>query len=255
MKPNYYIASCSFGKDSIATILQALIRNEPLDEIIFCEVKFDDYISGEAPEHIEFIKKVAIPKLEKLGVKKITIVQSKKNYVDCFYHINKKGERAGKYQGFPLAKKCKIKSELKIAPIKRYISKLKDKYNVIEYIGICADENNRFKQLKNNKISLLVKYGLTQYDTRNICISNGLYSPVYNYSTRQGCWFFPNCKYSYFAHIKEKHSLLWDHLVFLSKVPNTISNYFRYDETFKDVEFKVDRIIRDKYEFPEMTFE
>ena len=78
MKPNYYIASCSFGKDSIATILKALEMNEPLDEVIFCEVKFDDYMSGESPEHIDFIKKVAIPKLHKLGVKKITIVQSKK---------------------------------------------------------------------------------------------------------------------------------------------------------------------------------
>ena len=29
-----YIASCSFGKDSIATILLAREHNEPLDEIV-----------------------------------------------------------------------------------------------------------------------------------------------------------------------------------------------------------------------------
>lgn len=33
-----YIASCSFGKDSLATILLALEHNEPLDRAIFCEV-------------------------------------------------------------------------------------------------------------------------------------------------------------------------------------------------------------------------
>ena len=36
-----YIASCSFGKDSLATILLALEHNEPLDRAVFCEVMFD----------------------------------------------------------------------------------------------------------------------------------------------------------------------------------------------------------------------
>ena len=56
MKP-MYIASCSFGKDSIATILLALEHNEPLDRVVFAEVMFDHQrgISGEIPEHIEWI--------------------------------------------------------------------------------------------------------------------------------------------------------------------------------------------------------
>ena len=61
-KPNYYIASCSFGKDSIATILTALEMNEPIDEVIFSEVMFNNEISGESPEHIDFIYNTAIPK-------------------------------------------------------------------------------------------------------------------------------------------------------------------------------------------------
>ena len=40
-KPKLYIASCSFGKDSIATILLALEHNEPLDRVVFAEVMFD----------------------------------------------------------------------------------------------------------------------------------------------------------------------------------------------------------------------
>jgi diphthamide synthase (EF-2-diphthine--ammonia ligase) len=35
-KPKKYIASCSFGKDSIATILLALENGEPLDGVVFC---------------------------------------------------------------------------------------------------------------------------------------------------------------------------------------------------------------------------
>ena len=51
-----YIASCSGGKDSIATIILAHENKEPLDEIVFAEVMFDEETSGELPEHIDFIK-------------------------------------------------------------------------------------------------------------------------------------------------------------------------------------------------------
>ena len=36
-----YIASCSFGKDSVATVILAKENNEPLDEIVYCEVMYD----------------------------------------------------------------------------------------------------------------------------------------------------------------------------------------------------------------------
>ena len=56
-----YIASCSFGKDSLATILLAHENNEPLDLIVWSEVMFDNNISGELQEHLDFIYKKAIP--------------------------------------------------------------------------------------------------------------------------------------------------------------------------------------------------
>lgn len=63
-----YIASCSGGKDSVATIILAHEHNEPLDEIIFVEVMFDENISGELPEHIDFIKKQIKTFMRKLGI-------------------------------------------------------------------------------------------------------------------------------------------------------------------------------------------
>lgn len=76
-----YIASCSFGKDSIATILLALENNEPLDRVVFSEVMFDHEkgISGEIPEHIEWIYNIAIPRLETMGVN-VDVVKSNKDY-------------------------------------------------------------------------------------------------------------------------------------------------------------------------------
>ena len=63
-----HVASCSFGKDSLATILLALEHGEPLDEAVYCEVMFDKEISGEVPEHRDFIYTTAIPALELKGV-------------------------------------------------------------------------------------------------------------------------------------------------------------------------------------------
>ena len=53
-KNTLHIASCSFGKDSLATILLALEHGEPLDEAVYCEVMFDKscllYTSDAADE-------------------------------------------------------------------------------------------------------------------------------------------------------------------------------------------------------------
>lgn len=62
-----YIASWSGGKDSTASIILAHEHGEPLDLIIFSEVMFDREISGELPEHIDFIKNKAIPLFEEWG--------------------------------------------------------------------------------------------------------------------------------------------------------------------------------------------
>ena len=49
-----YVASCSGGKDSVATLLLAAQHNEPLDEAVFSEVMFDKDTSGEVPEPVSY---------------------------------------------------------------------------------------------------------------------------------------------------------------------------------------------------------
>lgn len=85
MMRSKHIAMCSFGKDSLATILLALEYNEPLDEALFVEVMFDKDrgISGEVPEHIEWVKGYAIPLLANMGVK-TKILHSDKDYMYFF---------------------------------------------------------------------------------------------------------------------------------------------------------------------------
>ena len=86
-----YIASCSGGKDSVATLLLAAEKNEPLDEVIYSEVMFDQNTSGEVPEHRDFIYQKLKPFVEKELGCKFTMLRGTKTYDDVFHHIIVRG--------------------------------------------------------------------------------------------------------------------------------------------------------------------
>ena len=192
MKPKLYIASCSFGKDSIATILLALENNEPLDRVVFAEVMFDHErnITGEIPETIQWIKAVAIPKLESMGLK-VDVVKAKDDYVSVCSRKFKEPKANGTiYYGVQNSKPCYANTYLKIAPIKQYYKNFSKDYDIIQYVGIASDEPIRLKRLEGtNKISLLDKYGYTEAMAMAKCKEYGLVNPCYSMDIRGGAGF------------------------------------------------------------------
>lgn len=52
-----YIASCSFGKDSLAMIIKIKELGMPLDEVVYCDIRFDDNISVEMPKMADLKQK------------------------------------------------------------------------------------------------------------------------------------------------------------------------------------------------------
>lgn len=120
-----YIASCSFGKDSLATILLALKHNEPLDRVVFAEVMYDHQrgISGEIPEHIEWIYGTAIPRLKSMGVH-VDVVRDKDDYRHFFCSAVGGGKFAGLLYGFPIGGKCVINRNCKLRPIHQYYKQI-----------------------------------------------------------------------------------------------------------------------------------
>lgn len=192
MKPKLYIASCSFGKDSIATILLALENNEPLDRVVFAEVMFDHErnITGEIPETIQWIKDVAIPKLESMGLK-VDVVKAKDDYVSVCSRKFKEPKANGTiYYGVQNSKPCYANTYLKIAPIKQYYKNFSKDYDIIQYVGIASDEPIRLKRLEGtNKISLLDKYGYTEAMAMAKCKEYGLVNPCYSMDIRGGVGF------------------------------------------------------------------
>ena len=189
-----FIASCSFGKDSMATVLLAKAHGEPLDEAVYCEVMFDKDISGEVPEHRDFIYETAIPALERMGVK-VMVLRSPKTYVELFTGRVTRGQRKGMVRSFPLCGKCYVQRDCKVRPIERYQKALPP--GTRQYVGIARDEQDRLLRLKGgSQISLLEKYKFTEKDAWQLCEKAGLLSPVYAFTDRGGCWFCPNAKRS-----------------------------------------------------------
>lgn len=240
-KKPLYVASCSFGKDSIATILLALEHNEPLDRAVFSEVMFDNEkgISGEVPEHIEWIYSTAIPKLESMGVK-VDVVRAKKDYKWFFTNQLRGGYYQGKLYGFPIGGMCFINRDCKVKPIKDYYRELGDDYDVIQYIGIASDETRRLARLKPNQVSLLDKYGYTEMMAFDLCKDCELLSPIYENRSRGGCFFCPNAKLREFIHLRKHQPELWEELRELSKTPNLCSYGFKYGKTLQEIEKEMD---------------
>lgn len=239
MKPPIYIASCSFGKDSIATILLALEHGEPLDRVVFAEVMFDHSrgISGELPEHIEWVYSTAIPKLEAMGVK-VDVVRAERDYVYFFANAVGGGRYQGKIYGFPIAGMCFLNRDCKVRVIQRYLKQFE---NVIQYIGIAKDEPNRLGRLDGvKKISLLDKYNYTEAMARQKAEEYGLLSPIYSTGSRNGCWFCPNASIKQFGRFRKAHPDLWAELVQLSHTPNLCSYGFKYGKTVQEVEKLID---------------
>ncbi len=242
-----YVASCSFGKDSIATIILAIQHNEPLDKVVFSEVMFDHKrgISGEIPEHIKWIYDDAIPKLRNMGVS-VDVVKSEKDYCYFFKKRRISGPYKGMFYGFPMGRRmCHINSVCKVAPIKKYLSEIAGgsmyvKSRIIQYVGIAADEHVRLSKLGGNKISLLAKYGYTEDMAKQLCMDYKLLSPIYEITTRGGCWFCPNCRLQYFINLRRVHPKLWQELVELSLTPNLCAYGFKYKMTVQELEKKMD---------------
>lgn len=234
-----YIASCSFGKDSLATILLAIEHDEPLDEAVYCEVMFDKEISGEIPEHIDFIHNKAIPYLEQHGIKTV-VLRSDWTYMDHFHFAITRGARKGLLRGFPLCGNCSICRDCKLPPINSYLKNLPK--DTIQYIGIAKDEQERLMRLDAKKISLLEKYDVYELGAMELTQRHGLYSPIYEFTDRGGCFFCPNAKEKELRHLYDNHKDLWRRMLQLQAVPNKASELFNRKLRFDDIDsiFKMD---------------
>lgn len=110
-------------------------------------------------------------------------------------------------QGFPAqispwCRKLKIFSD---CPVPTRGSKT----NIVEYLGIAADEPKRFGQLNNRKRAPLVEFGIDEELCGLYCKYNDMLSPSYETSFRDGCWFCHNQGVAQLRHLRKNYPNLW----------------------------------------------
>lgn len=225
-----YIASCSFGKDSLAMLIKIKELGLPLDEVIYVDIRFDDEISGETPEMASFI-----PKAEKILREKFDIEVTHLRGVtfkEQFYKVKKRGKHIGDNYGFPYTIGAWCNDRLKMRPIKKYMSEQTD--DIIQYVGIAYDEPERYERLNHDThIAPLHDLKITEAEAMEICKKYDLVSPIYETSFRGGCWFCPKQSLGQLRWLYKSHKELWD---ILKSMEKDSFNSFRPNTTLEKLE-------------------
>ena len=193
-KPILNVVSFSGGKDSTAMLLRMLEEGMAVDVILFCDTGL------EFPQLYEHIRKV-----ERDIGRGITIVKADEDFEYLFAHkkiVRKKKtllaerygmERDGYSWAGPKMRWCTEK--LKNQPRERYLRGLREKYNVIEYVGIAADETYRLSRRCNQRPGVrlpLVEWGMTEAECLNYCKNRGYdWGGLYEKFSRVSCWCCP----------------------------------------------------------------
>ena len=163
---------------------------------------FDSHISGEVPEHRDFIYGTAIPALERMGVK-IRILRGLQTYVGLFTGRITRGPKKGLLRSFPICGRCAVQ---------------------------------RLLRLDGRRVSLLDKYGYTEQDAKQLCREAGLLSPVYDFTDRGGCWFCPNARRRELRHLYDHHPDLWARMLELQALPGKVTEKFNRTTTFSEID-------------------
>lgn len=236
-----YVLSLSFGKDSMALLIEVIKRKLPLDYVIFCDIRFNDEISGEHPIMAQWIPEAEKILKDKFGVDVIHL-KGKWTFESLFFKTKEATKRTnpkhiGQIYGFPYLIGAWCNSRLKLEPIKKFERELiKEGESITWYVGIASDEPKRlerYKQLETDKIKYitLADLKISEIDAFEICKQNNLLSPKYSNSFRGGCWF---CN-------KQSLADLW----------NLWHDYPEYYKKLEDMEkqspntFKIERSLKD----------
>lgn len=206
MNDQQHILSPSYGKDSLACLGAIEKLGWQLDRIVHAEIWATDTIPADLPPMIEFKAKADKIIKQKYGIE-VEHIKANQNYNDVFYKVlgaGGKSKFAGEIYGFPMVRGAWCNSHLKMSVLDKF-----NKPGIIQYIGIAADEPNRFHNLNDRKYSPLIELGWSEEECKQWCEENNLLSPIYTTSTRGGCWFCHNQGVQQLRLLRKNYPELW----------------------------------------------
>lgn len=200
-----HVLSLSYGKDSLACLGAIEELGWPLDRIVHAEVWATDTIPADLPPMVEFKKKADQVIKERWGIE-VEHIKGNNTFESCFYfkrgRTGRKTKFAGTIYGWPMQRGQWCLQQLK----RPSFHAQKDS---IQYVGIAADEPDRFHNLNETKKFPLVAVGWNEKRCRQWCEENGLLSPIYTTATRGGCWFCHNQGIEQLRILRKNYPELW----------------------------------------------
>jgi len=183
MTTQRYIASVSFGKDSLAMLLLLMAKSYPLDEVVF-------YDTGMEFQAIYDTRDMVIPLLQQKGVK-YTELQPKVPFLYKMFKkpVCKRGTKEIHKYGYSwCGGACRWGTTEKLQALEKYCK------GAYEYVGLAADEVKRLqKERKGNKNFPLSEWGMTERNCRKYCYKKGFKwvedgIELYRILSRVSCW-------------------------------------------------------------------
>ena len=224
-KDKLYVASLSGGKDSTAMVLRLIEEKQPLDLILFCDTGL------EFPQMYEHVKKVA----QSVPVPVVWLREDKGfEYYFLHYRPKRKNPKLADKAGFswagPRNRWCT--AVLKTRVINRYLSNLRKEHEIVQYIGIAADEPKRIREF----CYPLVEWGMTEKDCLEYCYERGYdWGGLYQLFRRVACWCCPLQPLEELRVLRRHFPKLWEQL--LEWESKTWRN-FRSDYSVEDLDIR-----------------
>jgi len=160
-----YIASVSFGKDSLSMLLRLVEEKKPLDAVVF-------YNTGMEFDAIYRIRDKMKPILCSLGIDFIELYPAEPFLYSMLERPVRSRDGSCHYGYAWCGGRCRWGTTAKTAAIRRFKKSLAD--DVTDYVGIAADEPERFEKEKSEgKLLPLVEWGMTEADCLSYCRNRG----------------------------------------------------------------------------------
>lgn len=228
MKETKYIASVSFGKDSLAMLLRLIEEKRPLDEVVF-------YDTGAEFKSIYEIRDKIVPILNKFGIKYTELKPAKDFFYNMFERpVKRRNGEIG--QGYSwCGGVCRWGTAEKIRIIENYTK------GCIDYIGIACDEKLRLqKQRKGLKLFPLADWQMTEADCLKFCYDAGFSwnedgVNLYDILDRVSCWC---CKNKNLKELRNYYKHLPNYWHKLKELQSKTARPFKAGKTIFELEEK-----------------